>query len=177
MGNSAVSKSRRHLDELQSGTSLVSQRRYQSVQRDRSDAEESGISTSPSCNHSSSYSPTRDLLTAEPAVCITYVVIRFNLVSHVTCSCCFAIDLIFITVQSHVWKGGSEPGLAVQGDRLVKRLNRSPKRPPGDFLIIYSPAMLSDFWSVDATLGQFSLCHHFIIEKQTSAGMDNTKTS
>jgi len=132
MGNSAVSKSRRHLDELQSGTSLVSQRRYQSVQRDRSDAEESGISTSPSCNHSSSYSPTRDLLTAEPAVCITYVVIRFNLVSHVTCSCCFAIDLIFITVQSHVWKGGSEPGLAVQGDRLVKRLNRSPKRPPGD---------------------------------------------
>jgi len=69
MGNSAVSKSRRHLDEL-SGTSLVSQRRYQSVLRQRSDAEESGISTSPSCNHSSSYSPTRDLLTAEPAVCV-----------------------------------------------------------------------------------------------------------
>jgi len=67
MGNSAVSKSRRHLDEL-SGTSLVSQRRFQSVLRDRSDADESGISTSPSCNHSSSYSPTRDLLTAEPAV-------------------------------------------------------------------------------------------------------------
>jgi len=68
MGNSAVSKSRRHLGEL-SGSS-IGQRRYQSVLRDRGDADESGISTSPSCNHSSSYSPTRDLLTAEPAVCI-----------------------------------------------------------------------------------------------------------
>jgi len=71
MGNSAVSKSRRHLDEL-SGTSFGHQRRFQSALRDRSDADESGISTSPSCNHSSSYSPTRDLLTAEPAVCIIY---------------------------------------------------------------------------------------------------------
>jgi len=66
MGNSAVSKSRRNLGEL-SGTSF-GQRRYQSALRDRSDAE-SGISISPSCNHSESYSPTRDLLTAEPAVC------------------------------------------------------------------------------------------------------------
>jgi len=71
MGNSAVSKSRRHLGEL-SGTSF-GQRRYQSALRDRGDADESGISTSPSCNHSSSYSPTRDLLTAEPAVCIILV--------------------------------------------------------------------------------------------------------
>jgi len=71
MGNSAVSKSRRHLGEL-SGTSF-GQRRYQSALRDRGDADESGISTSPSCNHSSSYSPTRDLLTAEPAVCIIIV--------------------------------------------------------------------------------------------------------
>ena len=73
MGNSAVSKSsRRNLGEL-SGTSF-GQRRYQSTLRDRSDADESGISTSPSCNHSSSYSPTRDLLTAEPAVRITYII-------------------------------------------------------------------------------------------------------
>lgn len=75
MGNSAVSKSRRHLGEL-SGTSF-GQRRYQSALRDRGDADESGISTSPSCNHSSSYSPTRDLLTAEPAVCIILRNVRY----------------------------------------------------------------------------------------------------
>ena len=72
MGNSAVSKSRRHLGEL-SGTSFGQRRSL----RDRGDADESGISTSsPSYNHSSSYSPTRDLLTAEPAVCITYILFR-----------------------------------------------------------------------------------------------------
>jgi len=96
MGNSVVSKSRRHLSEL--STTSFGQRGFQSALRDRSDAE-SGIS-SPSYNHSSSYSPTRDLLTAEPAVCNNPYSVTINITVGDVRSCEVAATVMSLALTS-----------------------------------------------------------------------------